>query len=354
MINGPIWVLIEEHLDKDAGKKAMEGKLLSIKWFEGEKQVWSPDSGLIIDTFNSNGTRFILSKVQLPQVGRLTGVIQLKKNATGSFVYSVNCFSDFPVLISIPTRDKFSVQFDGLWTMTESGGNWSKQTYCNNPQFELVCNEGGTAVNCTIGIFTQKDVHVSAAIFDNEFSEFRHLNLFDKRTLVAGQPTEYRPGYQCFSVSLQPKKTYVIVCSTYNTHILEEFKLRVKADLPLSLKKLSTSLGIFEEVKKRAVPELPNKSWIDTYRFVLRRGSKVALKVHFSAFIDGIQLVEESSRNIVFEGANLSHKTAFLGSQKHSIPLGTYILQVKASNNFGSTDMDVILGTDYRVELTPL
>ena len=347
------WILVEEHLKKDTDK-TLDSKIQSIRWFEGDKWVWGPNSGLLIATFNSNGTRFILSKVWLPKTGSLTGVIEIKRDLGDSFVYSVNCYSDFPAFLSRPIRDAFSVQFDSLWTMTESGGNWTKDTYLNNPQFEVFCDEGTFVVNCTIGIFTQKDIHINAAIFDNDFSEFKCLASFDERLLVAGQPTEYRPGYEIFSVSLQPRKSYVIVCSTYDSNTLEEFRLRVKCDHHLTVKRISTSLGVFEERKKRTLSELQNDSWNNAYCFMLRRSSKVALKVRFSTYIREIQLINKDTMKTMFDEINVKHKTVFLGSQKHSIPSGTYVLRVKAQNSKGSIEIGATLGTDYRVELLPM
>ncbi|KAG7692611.1 hypothetical protein KL930_004405 [Ogataea haglerorum] len=252
-----VYVLIERHLNQPE-------TYLRAEWYEtqGEK-LWTLTGAKRILKSPTNRSRFVLSKLRLNPGQVATGV--LIANSTSSIRYSVHFFSGHKLTVGRPSfKYKHIEEVSDQWTPMTAGGSWLHSTYIDNPQFEIAGALGKTE----IGLYSNSVANV--LLFETSES---FLTKFDERTLVAGQRLEYDQSGFIFKTNLSPKSRYIAVVSTKDPSTLGRFKLIVNSESPLTMTRLSTSLGLFTQAKTFRDSESYK------YQFVVLKPSRVAIRI---------------------------------------------------------------------------
>ncbi|KAG7876157.1 hypothetical protein KL938_004829 [Ogataea parapolymorpha] len=314
-----VYILIERHLNQP-------DTYLRAEWFDtqGEK-LWTLTDAKRISKSPTNKSRFVLSKLRLNPGQRVTGV--LAANITSSIRYSVHFFSEHKLTIARPSfKYKYIQEVLDQWTPMTAGGSWLYPSYIDNPQFEITGALGRTE----IGLFSNSVANV--LLF--ETSE-RFLTKFDERTLVGGQRLEYDQSGFIFKTSLNANSRYIAIVSTKDPSTLGPFKLIVNSESPLTMTRLSTSLGLFTQAKMFQDSE----SYL--HRFTVLKPSRVTIKIRTHAAFN-FSITGANFRN---DYENVSEKYGYFVHFPTLQP-GIYTISISLSQKGPCT---VDLGSSHRL-----
>ncbi|VEU20662.1 DEKNAAC101647 [Brettanomyces naardenensis] len=330
-----IWILLEGHM----GREGTGSVISSVLCYDTDHKLWTSDDSEFISSTPVNNPLFTLCKLSVPADGCLTAVLRLT-DVTSSHFYTIHCYSQEPLSIHRSMNKlKHFKQLAGSWSIGESGGPWSEDTYWENPQYEITTEDTSPV---SIGLFTSSSLHVSLNIFDNDFNDFNRVVGFKEKDLI--QSEQYTDGLSLSRTTLQAGKKYVIVCSTYHVDDLGAFKLAVNSNSVFSLRPLLTGLGLFK--KRIDGANVSRRGWETIARFLLKRRSRVAIKV--TGKTNRVQLRGIQTGEVVYSAVS-SRKTTFLGSQKETISDGEYEVQVTSEKD---CTVDAEIWTDYIISST--
>ncbi|QPG75278.1 hypothetical protein FOA43_002629 [Brettanomyces nanus] len=342
------WVLLERHERREVTDQQLPGGISSIQWYEGEGKLWKSSDGKYISSVPVSNSRFTLCKLDLKGIRKAVGVFRLPNEADEHVFYTLMAYSTSPVTIERPrNRLKYTEEVIGNWSTWESGGNWSESTWYDNPQYEIIADGGTTdTVACAIGIFSDCSLHIALHVFDHEFGQFNRVFYFSRKELVT-DIKRYNEGFNTCLVRLQAHRKYVLVCSTYNTAQLGEFKLMVNSDALVRISKIPHELGLFT---KRIDTEIManGEDWTLVTSFKLKRASRVNIKAICSNLdISQLRLLNAHTVKDI-SSMDVHGSVSFLGSQKTKLQEGRYEIQVKITTR-QKVKVDLEIGTDYKI-----
>ncbi|KAG7898118.1 hypothetical protein KL935_004671 [Ogataea polymorpha] len=314
-----VYVLIERHLNQP-------DTYLRAEWFDtqGEK-LWTLTDAKRISKSPTNKSRFVLSKLHLNPGQCVTGV--LIANDTSSIRYSVHFFFQHKLTVARPSfKYKYIQEVMDQWTPMTAGGCWLYPSYIDNPQFEITGALGKTE----IGLFSNSIANV--LLF--ETSE-RYLTKFDERTLVGGQRLEYDQSGFILKTSLNPNSRYIAIVSTKDPLTLGPFKLIVNSESPLTMTRLSTSLGLFTQTK------MFQDSESCLHRFTVLKPSRVTIRIRTPAAFS----FSVTGANFHNDYKNVNEKYGYF-AHFPSLQCGIYTISIRLSQKGPCT---VDLGSSHRL-----
>ncbi|KAG7906284.1 hypothetical protein KL906_004737 [Ogataea polymorpha] len=314
-----VYVLIERHLNQP-------DTYLRAEWFDtqGEK-LWTLTDAKRISKSPTNKSRFVLSKLHLNPGQCVTGV--LIANDTSSIRYSVHFFFQHKLMVARPSfKYKYIQEVMDQWTPMTAGGCWLYPSYIDNPQFEITGALGKTE----IGLFSNSIANV--LLF--ETSE-RYLTKFDERTLVGGQRLEYDQSGFILKTSLNPNSRYIAIVSTKDPLTLGPFKLIVNSESPLTMTRLSTSLGLFTQTK------MFQDSESCLHRFTVLKPSRVTIRIRTPAAFS----FSVTGANFHNDYKNVNEKYGYF-AHFPSLQCGIYTISIRLSQKGPCT---VDLGSSHRL-----
>ncbi|KAG7854215.1 hypothetical protein KL939_004963 [Ogataea angusta] len=314
-----VYVLFERHLNQPE-------TYLRAEWFDtqGEK-LWTLTDAKRIAKSPTNKSRFVLSRLHLNPGQRATGV--LIANSTFPTRYSVHFFSEHELTVGRPSfKYKHIQEVSDQWTPMTAGGSWLYPTYIDNPQFEITGADGKTE----IGLFSNSVANV--LLFE---TSDRFVTKFDEKTLVGGQRLEYDQSGFIFKTRLNPKARYIAIVSTKDPSTLGPFKLIVNSEGPLTMTRLSTSLGLFTQSKTFQDSENCE------HQFTVLKPSRVTIRIRSHAAFD----FSITSPNFCKECKNVSEKYGYFVHFPTFQP-GIYTICIRLSQKGPCT---VDLGSSHRL-----
>lgn len=244
------FILLEKHL----GFNESNINLAIYESNNGEK-VLSKSKPYIRTIGNNSG--FHLTKLQLKGSNSLTLVVL--NDSLSSQNFTLHVYSKTKDFILNKSQSKYSYlkEIDDKWDVDSCGGNWSNQSYIKNPQYEIALPNDDKDIDLNIALFTKKDILINFQLFwdseaDKPFNQSKSSLIIEK----------YRPGSLIHRLKLKPRLKYKLIISTYDSDILEDFKLIISSDKCLVINKINTRLGLFSKTFKF--------NWSNKNRFKLK------------------------------------------------------------------------------------
>lgn len=343
-----VWILLERYLPQKESK-CIKDPIVSTIAFDSSKAVWTETNCIILNQRTSNGSRFILCKVEIPQSNRFIYALNLKDVFSGFQIYSASFYSNIKLKIKRLSVKQDSTVVDGQWSPSESGGSWSNDTYIDNPQYELILGKGESGlVDCEIGLFCNKH-HIAANVFLDD-NRFRRLTQVSKQAFAPGQSTEYKIGSNIIHLKLQKGIRYIIVCSMYEAGLLAPYRLLLRSESSVAITRIPNMLGLFEKIIKKTVQL--NEGWLSIISFRVRQSSAIALRIDTTEKCSTqYRLINKRDRVIMSSKDQIVRKIQIMGSIHEVQNGGDYTLQARA-REFGTHSIKVTIGSSNPVETT--
>lgn len=300
---GKFWVLLERHLPESYSC------IKSIDWFDHDRRKWRGETSCATPVSNS---RFTLAKMDLQGYQDILAV--LRSQTDRRQFYTIHAYSDDPISLQMPKK---MPTLKSCWSVSESGGNISMDTFGENPQFKLVLDED---CDCEIAVFAERVTHVNLTIF-TDTGNFRRVTTVDNATMLSGQRFEYDAGSNSIHRRLSAG-TYYVVCSTFNAGELGPLRIAASHG---TLSKITSSLGAFT---KKLDTEIPCSGQI-----IVRRPTKVVLKAVGAA---DAQFNKVTSRG----------RYVFVGSNKQPLETGAHAFEIG-----GNGHATIEVWSDYQIEV---
>jgi len=223
-----VWILIEKHLG------FQESSVNALIYQSNGQKLFSRGKSLVFNSANNSG--FHLSKFTLDAGQSVTLVVTNDCTQTQNF--TLHSYSTKKVsMAKARSQYSFLKQIKEEWDVDSCGGNWAHQSYIKNPQYELTIPKWPSDVNVTLGLFSKPDVLLNFQLYWNDHKPFS-----SKPSLIN---EKYQAGSMTSSISLKSGQKYKLVLSTYDPDVLASFQLLINSEVDLSIKRISTRLGLF-------------------------------------------------------------------------------------------------------------
>lgn len=223
-----VWILIEKHLG------FQESSVNALIYQSNGQKLFSRGKSLVFNSANNSG--FHLSKFTLDAGQSVTLVVTNDCTQTQNF--TLHSYSTKKVsMAKARSQYSFLKQIKEEWDVDSCGGNWAHQSYIKNPQYELTIPKWPSDVNVTLGLFSKPDVLLNFQLYWNDDKPFS-----SKPSLIN---EKYQAGSMTSSISLKSGQKYKLVLSTYDPDVLASFQLLINSEVDLSIKRISTRLGLF-------------------------------------------------------------------------------------------------------------
>lgn len=191
--------------------------------------------------------------------------------------FTITAYSVFPVIFEKPKEKlRYKTTLDSEWTTDLSGGNWSYQSYFDNPRFSLKVTEKAKIVNLLVYSQTKYPMNVRV------FSETDKLsrNIKKKREIVSSG--DYRVGYTTARLVYLEPGDYTVVVSLYEPKLIGSFTIICRSCSDCQFTQLpSISAGFFD------------RSLIVAWKNRVRIEIPVNVRVKSMAYFNAVSLPEE-------------------------------------------------------------
>jgi hypothetical protein len=336
------FVLLERHV----GFSPSDIRLMVYETSHGEK-VFTRAKPLVRSLGNNSG--FHLTKFTLQGLRSATLVVVNDSNTPQN--HTLHVYSDSPDFkffksgLELP----FLKQIVDKWGVDSCGGNWSHQTYIKNPQYEIMVPDYPGDVVVKIGLFTKNDVLVNFQLFWN--SERNKPYDQTKASLVN---EKYKTGTVIHQLRLKSNQSYKLILSTYDTDILEDFRLIINSEIAdLTVNKLSTNLGLYLKPFKfnwnnknrfKLNFKVPRQSTINVHLWTNQNSVSVYRpKIRASLFYQGGEVIEVNPE--------FSDNLYGIWLESISIKPETMVILLIERFEAGNDDTFGEIGSDFKIEL---
>ncbi|OWB70865.1 peptidase activity protein [[Candida] boidinii] len=367
--------------DIDANNKSKNK--LEILWYYTDhklEKAFNSDYYQLYKKKVSDGSRFILSKLEIAPKSNVLAVIKSKNSnpITNSLTYFHNLDCDLQVEKAKP-RYQFFKEVSDEWNLNNSGGNWTYSSFIKNPQFLLtVFNEDiednftSLPVGIQLSLNTNEHVKANLLAFEQETLKFSFITQFNPKSLVPGISLKFEDG-QIFhpNAVVSTNKRYIIVASTYNPKVLSPFEISVNSPNNFTIYKISTSLGLYQKSltlqwansnSKCVRMEIPRRSTLainvipqnsesqkDGYRPSIRASLyRLEREDYDMSLTNGLNSITPIVINEKFDNCISG---IFVGGNDFEVNSGVYFLQVDRFE-IGTGEFSVEVGSTYPITVS--
>lgn len=210
----------------------------------GGHRVYTPNDVPLIKQGPYLNTFQYLLKLEIPPKTAYTLVITASEKDSKYSVlnFTATMHSVGPVIFEKASEKlNYKKSVESQWTKDLSGGNWSHQTYFDNPRYSLKVTERTTLVNLLA--FSEIKSPINIRVFSETDKLLRDI----KRKREITSSGEYRVGYTTAALVYLEPGDYTIVLSLYEPKTTGPFTLICRSSSDFQLTQLvSISAGFFD------------------------------------------------------------------------------------------------------------
>jgi hypothetical protein len=221
-------ILLEKHLGSEPSS-------INLGVFQSHGEKLFTKTLPIIQNF-ANNTGFHLTEVTLKAGQSVTIIVFNDSIQPQNFTLHVYSPTDIILRKALP-RLAHLKSIESSWNVDSCGGNWSYQSYAQNPQYLIDIPENHTNVELTLELYPELDTLVNMQLF------FEDSKPFSPKTSIINE--KYSPGFMVKTLHLKPSQKYKLVLSTYDPDVITQFKLLVSSSTKVDITPISTRLGLF-------------------------------------------------------------------------------------------------------------
>jgi calpain-7 len=233
---GTVWVLVCRHFRNTIPETALPEQI------EAGRQFIDIDGHIALAAFASRGYRLLIGDkplkkgwyVDSPQTllklddcnaGQPYTIVPLEDGLTAAkHTFTISAFSRSPIeLAEAKARHRYASSLHAAWTPETAGGNAHSPTYSTNPQVALAVPRK-TAISVLLET-PQHELNVNIKLVH---SKGQRVHALSKRDVVFDSG-DYRRGCCVAEHAELEAGQYMMICSTWQTNQLADFKVRVES-----------------------------------------------------------------------------------------------------------------------------
>lgn len=215
-----------------------------------------------VAVFENNGKIFVESQFPLVAGGSFTNFrikflkfaakpntsycVVVKMQGDSALTFSLNVyqnFTDLKILRAKPKYPHIEEEISGTWEFGSNGGNWSLETFIDNPQYDLTIE---SVTDMLIILKTKAKAYINFHLLHCDAAQVgKKIRNFDKSKILFDY--KYENEIQVQEVKHVEPGNYKLVVSAFSPEDKGEFDLLVynSGSRPLRLNKVPEALGTF-------------------------------------------------------------------------------------------------------------